>query len=117
MPTGEFEAGAGPDVGQELVFIGIKLDEAAIREALDSCLLTDDEFEAFQRSHDLRAAGILRFKVRLAMYEAALRVNATSPRTSSLRAHHPDRSRMLSGRLAIGCWRILVSGNLARWLP
>lgn len=38
-----------PDVGdcrQELVFIGIELDEAAVRESLEQCLLTDSEFAA-----------------------------------------------------------------------
>ena len=35
-----------PDVGdcrQELVFIGIDMDEAAIRESLEACLLTSEE--------------------------------------------------------------------------
>ena len=30
---------------QELVFIGIRLDEAAIREKLDQCLLTEEEMQ------------------------------------------------------------------------
>ncbi len=39
----------GPDVGdcrQELVFIGIEMDEAAIRQSLEECLLTANDFAA-----------------------------------------------------------------------
>jgi hypothetical protein len=32
------------DCRQELVFIGIEMDEAAIRKSLEECLLTPDEF-------------------------------------------------------------------------
>jgi G3E family GTPase len=32
------------DRRQELVFIGIEMDEAALRKGLDDCLLTDEEF-------------------------------------------------------------------------
>lgn len=48
-----------PEVGdcrQELVFIGIGMDETAIRESLQQCLLTDEEcaegIEAWSRHHD-----------------------------------------------------------------
>mmetsp|Transcript_27416 Transcript_27416/g.63864 ORF Transcript_27416/g.63864 Transcript_27416/m.63864 type:complete len:585 (+) Transcript_27416:61-1815(+) len=37
------------DRRQELVFIGRKLDEAAIREQLNECLLTDDEMVAYKK--------------------------------------------------------------------
>jgi hypothetical protein len=33
------------DCRQELVFIGVKMDEAALRSALDAALLTDSELD------------------------------------------------------------------------
>ncbi|MEM7348232.1 MAG: GTP-binding protein [Chloroflexota bacterium] len=41
----EWEEGVG-DARQELVFIGVELDEAGLRAELDHCLLTDVEFAA-----------------------------------------------------------------------
>lgn len=45
MLLAEWEEGAG-EPRQELVFIGVELDEAGVRSALDECLLTDAEFTA-----------------------------------------------------------------------
>ena len=45
------DAGAPGDEGggyQEIVFIGMGMDEAAIREALDDCLLTDAELAQWE---------------------------------------------------------------------
>ena len=43
----DFDAEYG-DCRQELVFIGVKMDETAIRRKLDEALLNDEEFEAFR---------------------------------------------------------------------
>jgi G3E family GTPase len=43
MLLAEWEEGVG-EPRQELVFIGVELDEAELRAALDACLLTDTEF-------------------------------------------------------------------------
>ena len=44
------------DCRQELVFIGIGMDEASIRNSLQACLLTDEEYaagiEAWQNLQD-----------------------------------------------------------------
>ena len=62
--------GADGDRRQELVFIGTRLDEAAITAALDACLCTDDEMREYRDSKaapyeaELRAlAGPFRFDV------------------------------------------------------
>lgn len=34
---------------QEIVFIGVNLDEAKIRETLNHCLYTDEEMEVYRR--------------------------------------------------------------------
>ena len=39
------------DCRQEIVFIGVKMDEAAIRKKLDGALLNDEEFEAFRQRY------------------------------------------------------------------
>ena len=36
------------DCRQEIVFIGIGMDEAAIIKCMDACLLSDEEFEKFK---------------------------------------------------------------------
>jgi hypothetical protein len=39
------------DCRQEIVFIGVKMDEAAIRKKMDEALLNDEEFEAFRQRY------------------------------------------------------------------
>jgi|TARA_B110000003_G_scaffold227065_1_gene228236 hypothetical protein len=36
------------DCRQEIVFIGIDMDEPAIRDTMNSCLLNDEEMELFR---------------------------------------------------------------------
>jgi len=52
--AGVFEAGGAAEdeasqPHQEVVFIGVGMDEAAIRDQLDGCLLTDAELAAYER--------------------------------------------------------------------
>ena len=57
-PDGDFPKELQEDIGdeygdcrQEIVFIGVKMDEAAIRKKLDGALLNDEEFEAFRQRY------------------------------------------------------------------
>ena len=42
-------AGEFGDHRQELVFIGVRMDKAAITKAFDECLLTDAEMDAYRK--------------------------------------------------------------------
>ena len=45
------------DRRQELVFIGVDIDEVGIRDALNNCLLSDEEMETYrQQLNNYRAA-------------------------------------------------------------